>query len=406
MASKNKRVTASVDKPVSFAMILASSAMLLIIGIAMVTSASSISSYRVYTTPFFDAKRQIMFAVLGIIGGAIFAYMSPKMLQKLTPVIFIGAVIFGALVFTPLVAEKGGNAAWVRIPGTSQFVQPSEFLKIAVVLYLALLLSHHRQRLTDRKVLATIAVVCGVSVFVVMGGHDLGTALILGAIIYVMLWQGGLPKTLMIALALAAIAYVGYEVVSNPTRLQRILAFLPGYELDPSLKELYEYQPRHGYWALGTGGLVGVGLGASREKWAYLPEAHNDYIFAIIGEELGLIGTLAVLGLYALLAWAIFRLRTQLTDRYLQLIATGLGVWIIGQALVNIYVVLGMMAVVGVPLPLISAGGSSLVATCCAIGILLSCARTEPGAQIATMQSPRVLRRSQTVITRRGKDKK
>ncbi|MDO5727522.1 MAG: FtsW/RodA/SpoVE family cell cycle protein, partial [Bowdeniella nasicola] len=176
------------------------------------------------------------------------------------------------------------------------------------------------------------------------------------------------------------------------------------YELDPALAEFYDYQPRHGYWALGTGGLVGVGLGASREKWAYLPEAHNDYIFAIIGEELGLLGTLAILGLYALLAWAIFRLRTQLTDRYQQLVVTGLGVWIIGQALVNIYVVLGMMAVVGVPLPLISAGGSSLVATCCAIGILLSCARSEPGAQSATLQSPAAVRRSHTVITRRGKD--
>lgn len=404
MAKKTKRVTASVDKPVSFAVILASSAMLLIIGIAMVTSASSISSYRNYTTPFFDAKRQIMFAVIGIIGGAIFAYMPVKRLQKFTPILFVAALAFGALVFTPLAAEKGGNAAWVRIPFTSQYVQPSEFLKIAVVLYLALLLSYHAKRLTDSRVLATLAAVCASSVVVVMGGHDLGTALILGAIIYVMLWQGGLPKSLLIAMALLAVAYVGYEVISNPTRLQRILAFLPGYELDPSLKELYEYQPRHGYWALGTGGLVGVGLGASREKWAYLPEAHNDYIFAIIGEELGLIGTLAVLGLYALLAWAIFRLRTQLSDRYLQLIATGLGVWIIGQALVNIYVVLGMMAVVGVPLPLISAGGSSLIATCAAIGILLSCARTEPGAQIATTQSPKVLRRSQTVITRRGKD--
>ncbi|MDO5727983.1 MAG: FtsW/RodA/SpoVE family cell cycle protein, partial [Bowdeniella nasicola] len=234
MSQVGNRVRTTIDKPVSFAVILASSAVLLVIGIAMVTSASSITSYREYTTPFFDAKRQILFAIVGLLGAALCARVPISLLQRFTPLIFLFSLALGALVFTNLVASKGGNSAWVYIPGLNQSIQPSEFLKIAVVLYLALLLSKHRDHLTDRHVLLTIGGVCLAAVVVVMGGHDLGTALIMGAMIYVMLWQGGLPRPLLILAAALAVIYIGYEVISNPTRLQRILAFLPGYELDPA----------------------------------------------------------------------------------------------------------------------------------------------------------------------------
>jgi cell division protein FtsW len=160
------------------------------------------------------------------------------------------------------------------------------------------------------------------------------------------------------------------------------------------------YQTKHGMQALATGGWAGLGLGQSREKWSYLPEAHNDFIFAIIGEELGLIGTLLVLALFGVLAFAMFRVIARHRDPFAQIVTGGVAAWIIGQALVNMGVVVGLLPVIGVPLPLVSAGGSALITTLVALGVVVSFARTEPGAAEALAARPSVVRRSLAVIGR------
>jgi cell division protein FtsW len=160
------------------------------------------------------------------------------------------------------------------------------------------------------------------------------------------------------------------------------------------------YQTLHGLWGLATGGWWGIGLGASREKWSYLPAAHNDYIFAIIGEELGLVGTLLVLGLFALLGLAMSRIIRRHPDPFVGVTTAAISVWIVGQALINIGVVIGLAPVIGVPLPLVSAGGSALIMTMAAIGVLISFARQEPGAAEALAARPGVVRRSLAVLGR------
>ena len=175
------------------------------------------------------------------------------------------------------------------------------------------------------------------------------------------------------------------------------MSFLGLAEADPSGAG---FQTRHGLWGLGTGGLSGVGLGASREKWSYLPEAHNDFIFAIIGEELGLLGTLLVLALFGGLALGMFRIVRRHTDPFVQIATAAVATWILAQALVNIGVVIGLLPVIGVPLPLVSAGGSAMISTLIAIGVLLAFARSEPGAAQALATRRGVVRRSLAVVGR------
>jgi cell division protein FtsW len=189
---------------------------------------------------------------------------------------------------------------------------------------------------------------------------------------------------------------VAVLAIGSDNRTKRIMDFFSG-DCDVTAGC---YQTKHGLQALATGGWAGLGLGQSREKWSYLPEAHNDFIFAIIGEELGLIGTLLVLVLIGVLAFAMIRVIARHTDPFAQIVTGGVTAWIVGQALVNMGVVIGLLPVIGVPLPLVSAGGSALITTLVAIGVVISFARTEPGAAEALAARPSVVRRSLAVIGR------
>jgi cell division protein FtsW len=201
-----------------------------------------------------------------------------------------------------------------------------------------------------------------------------------------------------IAGAVAAAGVAGLTLTSA-NRLARVQAFLGIGEVDPLGAG---FQTKHGLWGLGTGGISGVGLGASREKWLYLPEAHNDFIFAIIGEELGLLGTLLILVLFAALALGFARVIRRHTDPFIQIATAAAGAWILTQALVNIGVVIGLLPVIGVPLPLLSAGGSALTTTLAVLGMVLAFARAEPGAPDALAARRGALRRSLAVVARRG----
>jgi len=239
----------------------------------------------------------------------------------------------------------------------------------------------------------------GLLLLLVLGGGDLGTGLVLLAIIGGLLFAAGVPARMFLVAGAGSVALAAAMALTSANRMGRINSWLVGCT-DPNKC----FQTIHGQYALADGGWWGVGLGASREKWSWLPEAQNDFIFAIIGEELGLPGTLVIIGLFGMLAFACYRLVLRSDDFFVRVATAGVMVWILGQAMINIGAVIGLLPVIGVPLPLVSSGGSALVTTLFGLGMLLSFARNEPGCREALAARPGVVRRSLAVIPmRRGR---
>jgi cell division protein FtsW len=281
-------------------------------------------------------------------------------------------------------------------------LQPSELAKIGLVLVGATILSAKRRSLGRvRHVIVPylIPVALGVLVLVLLG-HDLGTAIVLVGIIAAVLFAAGVPHKLFVWGGGVMAAGAAFLIVTSPNRLSRFDVWL-GKDTNPYGAAR---QPIHGRYALADGGWWGVGLGASREKWSWLPEAHNDFIFAILGEELGLPGTLVLLGLFCAFALVCYRVVLRTEDLFVRIATAGIMAWIVVQAVVNIGAVIGLLPVIGVPLPLVSYGGSSLMTTMLALGILLSFARQEPGCAAALAAKPSVVKRSLAVLPgRRGR---
>jgi len=308
----------------------------------------------------------------------------------------IGALL---LIFTPLGVVVNGNRNWLDFGGGFR-VQPAEGAKLALVVWSASVLARKRPLLHQTgHVLVPVAPVAVLVIGLVLAGQDLGTSLVLMALTAALLYSAGAPLRLFVVSGAAAGLLVFAMVQSNVTRSTRITAWLSCNESD-----YYNacWQTVHGKWALATGGWWGVGLGASREKWSWLPEAHNDFIFAIIGEELGLVGTLLVLGLFAVLAIGLLRVVIRSEDLFVKVATGGVLTWVIGQAVVNIGAVLGLLPVVGVPLPLVSSGGSALVTTMIALGMVIGFARREPGAAEALAARSGLVSRSLAVLPRRS----
>jgi cell division protein FtsW len=280
-------------------------------------------------------------------------------------------------VFTGLGIEVAGNTNWLSIGGV-QF-QPSEMIKVALVVWLGMILDKKQGMLEDWKhVLIPVFGVGGGAVMLVLIGGDLGTVVIMAGILFGALFFAGV-RLRMLAFPLV-IGIVGAILVglSSSNRLTRIMSFFgEGCDKVTGTISAECWQPLHGTWALANGGVFGVGLGNSKAKWSWLPAADNDYIFAIIGEELGLIGAIVVLLMFILLTFAFIRILRSGVQLQVRVTTAAVMVWIIGQAMVNIGVVLGVLPVLGVPLPLISAGGTALLTTLLAIGVVLSFARAE-----------------------------
>jgi len=234
----------------------------------------------------------------------------------------------------------------------------------------------------------------------VMLGRDLGTALILLGLVAALLFTAGAPLRVFAISGIATGAAVAVLVGTSQNRMDRVQSWLAGGS--PKDYQGAAWQTTHGLWALASGGWWGVGLGASREKWSWLPEAHNDFIFAVIGEELGLAGTLVVLALFAALGIGLFRLVLASDDMFVKIATGGVLAWVLGQAVINIGAVLGMLPVIGVPLPLVSSGGSALVTTMVGLGMALGFARRVPGAPEALAARAGVVRRSFAVLPHRG----
>jgi cell division protein FtsW len=364
----------------------------------MVLSASSVTSLRDTNSSYTVFLGQLRFAVLGVIGAFVASRIPVRLWKRLGVFVLGGSLMLQALVFTPLGVDVMGNRNWIAV-GPVQ-VQPSEFAKIGLVLFGAAVLARKRRRLAE-YVHAFVPLVFPAGVLLlllVLGGHDLGTALVLIAIIGGMLFASGVPTRVFVFAGAAAVVLAAGMVLTSGNRMGRISTWLAGACADPNGTG---FQTCHGIYALADGGWWGVGLGASREKWQWLPEAHNDFIFSIIGEELGLPGTFVVMGLFVALAFACYRLVSRTDDFFIRVASAGVMVWILVQAIINIGSVIGALPVVGVPLPLVSAGGSALVTTLVGLGMLISFARNEPGCAEALSTRVGVVSRSLAVLPAR-----
>jgi cell division protein FtsW len=386
------------ESPVTtYYLLLGATTMLVLIGLVMVLSASSVSSYELHHSSYTIFFNQARYAVIGVAGAVLATRFSLRAWKWLSVPLLAAAIGLQALVFVPgLGVTVNGNRNWIHVAG--QQVQPSEFAKVALVLFGATVLTKKRRKLGKflHVVMPLVFPAGGLLLLLVLGGGDLGTGLVLLAIIGGMLFVAGVPARMFLVAGGCAGALATAMALTSANRMGRIHTWLVGCN-DPNKC----FQTIHGQYALADGGWWGVGLGASREKWSWLPAAHNDFIFAIIGEELGLPGTLVIIGLFGLLAFACYRLVLGSDDFFVRVATAGVLVWILAQALINMGGVIGLLPVIGVPLPLVSSGGSALMATLFALGMLLSFARGEPACRAALAARPGVVRRSLAVMATR-----
>lgn len=340
-------------------------------GLIMVLSSSSITSYVADQGFFGGFWRQATFAIVGLPLMLLAAAMPVSFWKRWAWMLLGVGILLQLLVFTPLGVEVYGNRNWIQIGGFG--AQPSEALKLALVVWIGAVLLK-KEPLLGQMRHEIIPVVLPGAVFVlglVLLGRDLGTVLIMAALVLGAMYFGGISWKSLGVVALGGLLAVIFFVVTSPNRMARLFGHAAGNDDYSGLG----WQPLHGLWALAGGGLFGVGLGGSKAKWSWLPAADNDYIFAIIGEELGLIGALLVIALFIALAAVLLRVISRARDRFGKAVVGGILVWIVGQAFVNIGVVIGVLPVLGVPLPLISAGGTALIACLLAMGVVISIAR-------------------------------
>lgn len=344
---------------------------LLTIGIVMVYSAGSVLAFHNYGDSFYFVKRQLLFAGLGLAAMFFMMNFDFRILKKYSKVLLL--VCFGLLVIVLIPGigvVRGGARSWL---GISSFgIQPSEFMKLGMILFLSYLLSKEDYRITHftRGLLPPLGMI-GAAFGLIMLQPDLGTGTVMfGASLLIVFTAGARIKHLAGLAALGVLGFVGL-ILAAPYRLQRITAFL-----DPWSDPLGAgYQIIQSLYAIGPGGLAGLGLGMSRQKYSYVPEPQTDFIFSILAEELGFIGGLLVLILFLILVWRGMRVAMTVDDLFGSLLAVGI-VGMVGiQVVINIGVVIGLMPVTGITLPLISYGGSSLTLMLTALGILLNISR-------------------------------
>lgn len=383
---------ARLESPLStYYLLIAVVSSLTVIGLVVVLSASSVTSLKA-GNPYSLFMKQAQFAVLGTLGAFVASRVPVAGWKKLAVPIFVAAVLLQLLVFSPLGVNVNGNRNWIRLPGMQ--LQPSELGKFALVLCCSLGLATKRRRLHEFQHVVVPALVPfgAIIVGLTLAGRDLGTSLILLTIIAGLLWAAGVSWKLFAGAGGLFAVLAGVMVLVSGNRMSRIDQWLNCTDVHQC------WQTRHGQFALADGGILGRGLGSSVEKWLWLPEPQNDFIYAIIGEELGLWGALLVLALYALLALACYRIVMNSDDQFVRLATTGVMVWILVQAMINIGSVIGLLPVIGVPLPLVSYGGSALVTNLGALGMVISFARHEPACRRALAARPLAWRRSLATV--------
>lgn len=346
-------------------------AALVAIGLVMVFSASSATAYAEHGDVAYYLKRQLIWLVVAL-GGAYLCYrIDYQRLRRAAPYLLVAAMIALALVFVPHVGlGVNGGRRWIGTAGLS--FEPSEFSKLALVIYLSAVLSSRGERITSLvRGLFPLFVPVAIMGVLVLKEPDMGTASLLFFTAFALLFAAGARVIHLAAIALTTVPFAVLTVLASPYRRARVFAFVDPWK-DPLNTGFHIVQS---LLALGSGGIFGVGLGASRAKFFYLPEQYTDFIFSVLGEELGLIGTLVVVALFVTLAYRTIKIALAAPDRFGFFLAIGCGAMITIQAFVNIGVVSSSWPVTGVPLPFISFGGSSLVVNLLAIALIANVGR-------------------------------
>ncbi|WP_031523362.1 putative lipid II flippase FtsW [Streptomyces sp. NRRL F-5123] len=380
------------DRPLTaYYVILGGSLLITVLGLVMVYSASMIQALRYGLPSTFYFRKQLLAVAIGSVLLYAAARMPVRLHRALAYPILLGSVFLMCLVQVPGIGQTvNGNTNWISIGGPFQ-IQPSEFGKLALVLWGADLLARKGDKgllVQWKHLLVPLVPVTVLLLGLIMLGGDMGTTMILTAILFGMLWLAGAPTRLFAGVLGGAGVLAFLAIVTSSNRMDRLHCIAAS---DP---DNGCWQAVHGIYALASGGWFGSGLGASVEKWGELPEPHTDFIFAVTGEELGLAGTLSVLALFAALGYAGIRVAGRTEDPFVRFAAGGVTTWITVQAVINIGAVLGLLPIAGVPLPLFSYGGSALLPTMFAIGLLISFARSEPAARAALAVRGRNGRRS------------
>ena len=390
----------------SYYLLIASSGLLLLIGLTMVFSATSVQAFANNGNAFSAIGKQGVYALLGLVGFWVCQRLPARSLRALGKYVLGVAVALLALLDLLNALESIGLLSTAKLgPVHAEFlwlylgplaIQPSELAKLGVVLWGADLVTRKGAALGHWRELATpLFPVVGL-LFVLVGYNDLGTMLVLLALIVGLLWAAGVRLRVFAALGVLGLAGIGLLIAAASRgagsgtkgatnyRLERLMTFLHPENCDQGAC----YQLLQGRSAIYEGGWFGVGLGKGTLKWAWLPEADNDFIYAVVAEELGVVGCVIVLALFSVLAYTGFRIARRVQDPFRRLAATAITTWLVAQAVINIGGVVGLLPITGLPLPFISAGGSALVVTLAAIGMLASFARAEPDAAKALNARP------------------
>jgi cell division protein FtsW len=338
------------------------------IGIVMVYSASSALALKKFGTSYYFLKKQSIFALLGIVVLVISCHVPYHIFRSLTyPLLVLTAVLLLAILISGFGYSAGGAKRWFRIAGFT--FQPSEFARFSLVIYLAYSMNKKMNRIKEFKVgfLPHVLVLCMFTTMIMLQ-PDFGSVVIFGAITWIMLFVGGVRITYLLGSLILVSPVIYYLMVSADYRIERIMSFMNPWQYSADKG----YQVVHSLLAFGTGGIWGTGIGKGYQKLFYLPEPHTDFIFSVIGEELGLIGVLIILGLYTIILWRGIAIARNSKDAFGSFVAIGLTTAIGLQICVNMGVALGLLPTKGLTLPFLSYGGTSLLMNMVSIGVLIN----------------------------------
>jgi cell division protein FtsW len=369
-AAARSRTRAALARPPAYVVLCATVAVLNVVGLVMILSASSVAALSNYGSSWYFFNRQLAWALCGAVAFVVAARVDYHVWRRWAPYVLVATIVLLLAVLVPGIGiVVDGSRRWL---GAGAFrVQPSELAKIALLLFGADVLTRRAESLTDWRAWSPVLTVGSGLCFLVILEPDLDSTVVFGLMAVAMLLVAGARAKHLAAVVTAGVAASALLAVAAPYRRARVFAFL-----DPwSDTSNTGYQIAQSLMALGSGGVSGVGLGAGRAKWMFLPNAHTDFIFAIIGEELGLVGCLLVLGLFAGFGIVGFHIARRAPDRYGMLLAVGVTAWVVGQATINMGAVVGLLPVSGITLPFLSAGGSSLVFSMFGAGMLANVAR-------------------------------
>ncbi|BCO35624.1 putative lipid II flippase FtsW [Mycobacterium heckeshornense] len=363
----------------SFHLIVSIAALLTTLGLIMVLSASGVRSYDDDGSAWVIFGRQVLWTLIGLVACYLALRVRVRLMRRVAFFGFALTIVLLVLVLIPGIGHyANGSRGWFVVAGFS--MQPSELTKIAFAIWGAHLLAARRmERASLREMLIPLVPAAVIALALIVAQPDLGQTVSLGIILLALLWYAGLPLRVFVSSLFAVIVSGAILAVSEGYRSDRVRSWLnPGQDPQDT-----GYQARQAKFALANGGIFGHGLGQGTAKWNYLPNAHNDFIFAIIGEELGFVGAFALLALFGLFAYTGMRIARRSTDPFLRLLTATTTMWVIGQVFINVGYVIGLLPITGLQLPLISAGGTSTATTLLMIGVMANAARHEPEAVAA-----------------------